>query len=241
MIDKVITPDEAVAGVEDGMTIMVGGFLGTGSPEILMDALVRKGVKHLTVIGNDGGLAEGQPAGEFAGKTPRGIGKLLANRMVDHVIMSHVGVNPRLNEQFTEGTLKYTLVPQGTLAEKIRASAYGLGGVLTHVGLGTPMETELDELGRKKEVVEIDGNRWLFERPLHADYSFIRATLADKFGNYMCSKATRNFNIVMAGASDCTIIAPEKLVEIGEVDSDTWQVAGVLVHSIVEGEKPWQI
>ena len=241
MINKILTPDEAVAGVEDGMTIMVGGFLGTGSPEILMDALVRKGVKHLTVIGNDGGLAEGQPAGEFAGKTPRGIGKLLENRMVDHVIMSHVGVNPRLNEQFTEGTLRYTLVPQGTLAEKIRASASGLGGVLTPVGLGTPMETELDELGRKKEVVEIDGNRWLFERPLHADYSFIRATLADKFGNYMCSKATRNFNIVMAGASDCTIIAPEKLVEIGEVDSDTWQVAGVLVHSIVEGEKPWQI
>ena len=241
MFNKIVTADEAVAGVQDGMTIMVGGFLGTGSPEVLMDALVRKGVKHLTVIGNDGGLAEGQPAGEFAGKTPRGIGKLLENHMVDHVIMSHVGVNPRLNEQFADGSLTYTLVPQGTLAEKIRAAAYGLGGVLTPVGLGTPMETDLDELGRKKEVMEIDGKKYLFERPLHADYSFIRASMADKFGNYMCSKATRNFNIVMAGAADHTVIAAEKLVEVGSVDPDIWQVAGVLVESIVEGEPAWQI
>lgn len=241
MINKILSAEQAVAGVEDGMTIMVGGFLATGSPEILMDALVAKGVKHLTVIGNDGGLAEGQPGGDFAGATARGIGKLLDHHMVDHVIMSHVGVNPRLNEQFAEGTLKYTLVPQGTLAEKIRAAAYGLGGVLTPVGLGTPMETELDELGRAKEVVEIDGKKWLFERPLFADYSFIRPTVADKFGNYYCSKATRNFNIVMAGASKHTVIAPEKLVEIGEVDPDMWQVAGVLVQTIVEGEKRWQI
>ncbi|MDD4200363.1 MAG: 3-oxoacid CoA-transferase subunit A [Eubacteriales bacterium] len=241
MINKIVTPQEAVAGVEDGMTIMIGGFLGTGSPEILMDALVEKGVKHLTVIGNDGGLAEGQPAGEFAAKTSRGIGKLLDHHMVDHIIASHIGVNPRLNEQFADGSLKYTLVPQGTLAEKVRAAAYGLGGVLTPVGLGTPMETELDELGRKKEVIEIDGKKWLFERPIYADYSFIRASLADKFGNYMCCKATRNFNLLMAGASKHTVIATEKLVEIGEVDPDIWQVAGVLVDSIVEGEKRWQI
>lgn len=161
--------------------------------------------------------------------------------MVDHIIASHLGVNPRLNEQFAEGTLKYTLVPQGTLAEKIRAAAYGLGGVLTPVGLGTPMETELDELGRKKEVMVIDGKKWLFERPLHADYSFIRATVADEFGNYYCAKATRNFNLVMAGAADHTVIAPEKIVKVGETDSDMWQVAGVLVESIVEGEERWQI
>lgn len=241
MINKIMTADQAVAGVEDGMTIMVGGFLGTGSPEAIMDALVRKGVKHLTVIGNDGGLAEGQPAGSLAAKTPRGIGKLLEHHMVDHIIASHLGVNPRLNEQFAEGTLKYTLVPQGTLAEKIRAAAYGLGGVLTPVGLGTPMETELDELGRKKEVMVIDGKKWLFERPLHADYSFIRATVADEFGNYYCAKATRNFNLVMAGAADHTVIAPEKIVKVGETDSDMWQVAGVLVESIVEGEERWQI
>ena len=241
MKSKILTPQEAVAGVEDGMTIMVGGFLATGSPEILMDALVEKGVKHLTVIGNDGGLAEGQPAGDFAAKTPRGIGKLLEHHMVDHIIASHLGVNPRLNEQFADGSLKYTLVPQGTLAEKIRAAAYGLGGVLTPVGVGTPMEEEPDELGRKKEVMVIDGKKYLFERALYADYSFIRPTVADKFGNYYCSKATKNFNYVMAGAAKHTIIAPEKLVEVGEVDPDMWQVAGVLVDTIVEGEKKWQL
>ena len=185
MINKIMTADEAVAGVKDGMTIMVGGFLATGSPEVLMDALVRKGVKHLTVIANDGGLDVGQPAGEFAGKTSRGVGKLLDNHMVDHLIASHIGVNPKINEQIAEGTLKYTLVPQGTLAEKIRAAAYGLGGVLTPTGVGTPMETEVDELGRTKKVVEIEGKKYHFEMPLHADYAFIRPSLADKFGNYM--------------------------------------------------------
>ncbi|MBQ1471385.1 MAG: CoA transferase subunit A [Eubacterium sp.] len=240
MIDKVITADEAVAGVEDGMTIMVGGFLATGSPEILMDALVRKGVKHLTVIGNDGGLAEGQPA-NGPGKTPRGIGKLLENHMVDHIIASHLGVNPRLNEQFADGSLKYTLVPQGTLAEKIRAANYGLGGVLTPVGVGTPMETELDELGREKITIEIDGVKYLLERPLHADYAFCRASICDRFGNFMSAKATKNFNYVMAGAADHVVVATEKLVEIGEVDPDTFAVAGVLVDNVVEGEPKWQI
>ena len=240
MINKIMTADEAVAGVKDGMTIMVGGFLATGSPEVLMDALVRKGVKHLTVIANDGGLDVGQPAGEFAGKTSRGVGKLLDNHIVDHIIASHIGVNPKINEQIAEGTLRYTLVPQGTLAEKIRAAAYGLGGVLTPTGVGTPMETELDELGREKKVVEIEGKKYLFEMPLHADYAFIRPSLADKFGNYMCAKATKNFNYVMAGAAKHTIIAPEKIVEIGEVNPDIFQVAGVLVDGIVEGEKRWQ-
>ena len=240
MIDKVITADEAVAGVEDGMTIMVGGFLATGSPEILMDALVRKGVKHLTVIGNDGGLAEGQPA-NGPGKTPRGIGKLLEHHMVDHIIASHLGVNPRLNEQFADGSLTYTLVPQGTLAEKIRAANYGLGGVLTPVGVGTPMETELDELGREKITIEIDGVKYLLERPLHADYAFCRASICDRFGNFMSAKATKNFNYVMAGAADHVVVATEKLVEIGEVDPDTFAVAGVLVDNVVEGEPKWQI
>ena len=240
MIDKVITADEAVAGVEDGMTIMVAGFLATGSPEILMDALVRKGVKHLTVIGNDGGLAEGQPA-NGPGKTPRGIGKLLEHHMVDHIIASHLGVNPRLNEQFADGSLKYTLVPQGTLAEKIRAANYGLGGVLTPTGVGTPMQTEKDELGRDKKVVEIDGKEYLFERPLHADYAFCRASICDRFGNFMSAKATKNYNYVMAGAADHVLVATEKLVEIGSVDPDVFQVSGVMVNHVVEGEPKWQI
>lgn len=237
MINKIMTADEAVAGVQDGMTIMIGGFLATGSPEILMDALVRKGVKHLTVIANDGGLDVGQ----YGAKTARGIGKLLENHMVDHIIATHLGVNPKLNEQFADGSLKYTLVPQGTLAEKIRAANYGLGGVITPTGVGTPMETEKDELGRDKITIEIDGVKYLVERPIKADYAFIRASVCDKFGNFMCSKATKNFNYVMAGAADKVIVATEKLVEIGEEDPDMFAVAGVLVDGIVEGEKKWEI
>ena len=216
---------------------MVGGFLGTGSPEVLMDALVRKGVKHLTVIGNDGGL----PVGTYGAKTARGIGKLLEAGMVDHIIASHVGMNPLIGDGMVAGTLKCTLVPQGTLAEKLRAAAYGLGGVLTPTGVGTPVQEELDELGREKKVVEIEGKKYLFEMPLRADYAFIRPTVADKFGNYYCSKTTKNFNYVMAGAAKKTIIAPERLVEIGEIDPDYFAVAGVLVDTIVEGEKRWQI
>ncbi len=237
MINKIMTADEAVAGVKDGMTIMVGGFLGTGSPEVLMDALARKGVKHLTVIGNDGGL----PVGTYGAKTARGIGKLLEAGMVDHIIASHVGMNPFIGDGMVAGTLKCTLVPQGTLAEKLRAAAYGLGGVLTPTGVGTPVQEELDELGREKKVVEIEGKKYLFEMPLRADYAFIRPTVADKFGNYYCSKTTKNFNYVMAGAAKKTIIAPERLVEIGEIDPDYFAVAGVLVDTIVEGEKRWQI
>ena len=241
MIDKVISAEEAVAGVRDGMTIMVGGFLGTGSPEILMDALVKKGVKHLTVIANDGGLDAGQPAGPAAGKTARGVGKLLEHHMVDHLIVSHTGVNPKINEQVAEGILTYTLVPQGTLAEKIRAGAYGLGGVLTPTGVGTLMESETDECGREKITMVIDGRKYLMERPLKADYAFIRASVADRFGNFMCAKATKKFNYVMAGAAEHTILATEKLMEVGGESPEYYAVPGVLVDAIVEGEKPWQI
>jgi acetate CoA/acetoacetate CoA-transferase alpha subunit len=237
MANKIMTADEAVAGVKDGMTIMVGGFLGTGSPEILMDALVRKGVKNLTVIANDGGL----PAGTYGAETARGVGKLIEAGMVSHIIASHVGMNPLIGEGMVNGTLKCTLVPQGTLAEKIRAATFGLGGVLTPTGVGTPVEEDLDELGRKKEVLVLEGKKYLLEMPLKADYAFIRASVADKFGNYMCAKATKNFNIVMAGAAKKTIIATEKLVEIGAEDPDLFTVAGVLVDGIVEGEKKWQI
>ncbi len=237
MSKKMMTADEAVAGLKDGMTIMVGGFLGTGSPEVLMDAILRKGVKHLTVIGNDAGL----PAGAYGAETARGIGKLIEAGAVDHIIATHVGMNPLVGEGMINGTLKCTLVPQGTLAEKIRAANYGLGGVLTPTGVGTPVETELDELGRTKKVMEIEGKKYLFEMPLKADYAFCRASVCDKFGNFACTKATKNFNYVMAGAADHVIVAAEKIVEIGEMDPDTFAVPGVVVEGVVEGEPKWQI
>ena len=237
MIDKIISAEKAVEGIQDGMTVMIGGFLGTGTPEILIDALVAKGVKHLKVIANDGGL----PEGAYDAKTARGVGKLLEKGMIDHIVASHVGMNPLIGDGMIAGTLKCTLVPQGTLAEKIRAANFGLGGVLTPTGIATPMETEEDELGRKKITVEVDGRKYLLERPLRADYALCRATICDKFGNFYCAKATKNFNYVMAGAADHVIVAAEKVVEIGEVDPDIFAVPGVVVDHIVEGEKKWQI
>ena len=242
-INKIITAEEAVAGVKDGMTIMIGGFLGTGTPEIIIDALVAKGVKDLTVIANDGGL----PVGAYDAKTARGVGKLLEKGMIKHIIASHVGMNPLIGDGMIAGTLDCTLVPQGTLAEKIRAANYGLGGVLTPTGVSTPMEKDengtpaKDELGREKQVLEIDGKKYLLERPLRADFAFCRASVCDTFGNFYCAKATKNFNYVMAGAADCTIIATEKVVQLGDVDPDIFDVPGVVVNGIVEGEPKWQI
>ena len=237
MKNKIITAKEALAGVKDGMTIFVGGFLGTGSPEVLVDALLETGAKNLTVVGNDGGL----PVGAYGAEKARGICRLVDAGVVAHLVASHVGMTPIVAEKVNAGEMKLTLVPQGTLAEKIRAAAYGLGGVLTPTGVGTPVESALDELGREKKVMEINGKKYLFEMPFHADYSLIRPSVADKFGNYYCAKATKNFNYVMAGAADHTIIAPEKLVEVNELDPDTFDVPGVLVDYIVEGEKRWQI
>ncbi len=228
MINKIRSAEEAVAGIQDGATIMVGGFLGTGSPEILIDALVKKGVKHLTVIGNDGGL----PAKE--GTTARGIGKLLEAGMVDHIIASHVGMNPLIGKGMNDGTLKCTLVPQGSLAEKIRAAGAGLGGVLTPTGVGTIV-------AEGKETINIDGIDYLLEKPLKADFALIRASICDEFGNYSCAKATKNFNYVMAMAAENVIIGTEKLVKVGEMEPDTFAMSGIFASYIVGGEKAWQI
>lgn len=229
MINKIRTAEEAVAGIRDGMTIMVGGFLGTGSPEILLDALVAKGVKHLTVIGNDGGL----PA-SVTGTTDRGIAKLLTAGMVDHIIASHVGMNPLIGKGMNDGSLKCTLVPQGSLAEKIRAGGAGLGGVLTPTGVGTI-------IADGKETVTVDGKDYLLEKPLKADYALIRASVCDKFGNFSCAKATKNFNYVMAMAAETVAVAAEQLYEVGEKDPDTYSMSGIFATYIVGGEKPWQI
>ena len=231
MKNKMVTAAEAVSAIKDGDVIAVGGFLGTGSPEILMDALAAQGTKHLTVIANDGGLNEENAPTN--GKL-KGIGKLLANHQIDHLIASHIGVNPEINRQIAAGTLKYTLFPQGTLAEKLRAAGAGLGGVLTPVGVGTPME-------EGKEIIEIEGKKYLLELPLKPKFALVRADYCDKFGNFTMLKATKNFNHVMAMAAEHTLLAAEKVYEIGERDVDDYQFSGVLVEKIVEGEKPWQI
>lgn len=228
MSNKIVTAAEAVSKINDGATIMVSGFLGTGTPEILIDALVAKGVRHLTVIANDGGL----PAKE--GTTARGVGKLLERGMIDHIIASHVGMNPLIGKGMNEGTLKCTLVPQGSLAEKIRAGGAGLGGVLTPTGVGTIV-------AEGKQVINIDNKNFLLEKPLKADFSLIRASICDEYGNYSCALATKNFNYVMAMASETVLLASEKVVGVGEMPPDTFTMSGIFVNFIVGGEKPWQI
>lgn len=228
MSNKIVTAAEAVSKINDGATIMISGFLGTGTPETLIDALVEKGVRHLTVIANDGGL----PAKE--GSTARGVGKLLERGMIDHIIASHVGMNPLIGQGINDGTLKCTLVPQGSLAEKIRAGGAGLGGVLTPTGVGTIV-------AEGKQVINIDNKDFLLEKPLRADFSLIRASICDEYGNYSCALATKNFNYVMAMASETVILASEKVVGVGELPPDTFTMSGIFVNFIVGGEKPWQI
>lgn len=230
MINKIKTAEDAIADVKDGAVIMIAGFLGTGTPEILIDALVKKGVKNLTIIANDGGL----PAGAMGHEKPRGIGKLLAAGMVKHIIASHVGMNPLIGKGMNDKTLECTLVPQGTLAERIRAAGAGLGGVLTATGVGTI-------IAEGKVTIQVDGKDYLLEKPLKADFAFCRASLCDTFGNFTCNLATKNFNPLMATAADTVILATEKMLEVGENSPDAFSTSGIYVDYIVGGEEPWQI
>jgi acetate CoA/acetoacetate CoA-transferase alpha subunit len=215
--------DEAVAPIKDGSVVMVGGFMTCGTPEILIDALIKKGVKNLTVICDDGGWPD------------KGVGRLINNGQVKHLIASHVGLNPevarRRNTDVAADKLELTLVPQGTLAERIRAGGAGLGGVLTPTGVGTV-------IAEGKQIVNIDGRDFLLEKPLRADLALIRASRIDKFGNSFFYGTTRNFNPLMATAADYVIAGACEIVETGSIDPNAVHLSGVLVDAIVGGEKP---
>jgi acetate CoA/acetoacetate CoA-transferase alpha subunit len=226
MKNKLTTAIDAVAPIEDGSTIMVGGFMACGTPEILIDALVEKNVKNLTIICND------------AGVPGRGVGKLVSNGQVKTLIASHVGLNPevaqRMNTEVEEDKLECILVPQGTLAEQIRAGGAGLGGFLTPTGVGTIV-------AEGKQVINIDGRDYLLERPLRADFALIRGTVTDKFGNTTYNGTTRTFNPMMAAAADYVIVGTCQVVEVGEIDPNNVVTSGIFVDAIVGGEKQWQI
>ena len=227
MRNKVIdSVDEAIAPIKDGSVIMVGGFMGCGTPEILIDALLKKGVKNLTIICNDGGLPE------------RGVGKLIVAGQVKNLIATHVGLNPevarRMNTDVDEDMLEVTLVPQGTLAERIRAGGAGLGGFLTPTGVGTIVAVG-------KEIINMEGRDYLLEKPLRADFALIRASKIDKFGNTIFHGTTKNFNPVMATAADHVIAGACEIVETGSLDPNAIHLTGIFVNVIVGGEKPWQM
>ncbi len=213
---QLMTLDQALDLVKDGDTIMVGGFLGVGTPELLIDGLVARGTKDLTLICNDSGFPE------------IGVGKLVMTGQFKKIIASHIGTNKETGRQMMAGETEVVLVPQGTLVEQIRSAAYGLGGVLTRTGLGTAVEAG-------KDIITVDGVQYLLEKPLHADVALLFANKVDKYGNMVYHGSTRNFNHVMAGAADISIVQADEIVEIGELDQNSVHTPGVFVTHIVDG------
>jgi acetate CoA/acetoacetate CoA-transferase alpha subunit len=212
-MSKVISAEEIGALFKDGMTVMVGGFMGVGTPQGLIAAMLAADVKDITLIANDTAFTE------------TGVGPLIVSRKVKKVIASHIGTNPETGRQMIAGEMDVELVPQGTLAERVRAGGSGLGGVLTPTGVGTVVEE-----GKVKMMV--DGREYLLEKPLRAEVALLKAHKADKAGNLIYNRSARNFNPLMALAADLVIVQVDELVEIGDIDPDEVMTPGILVDKI---------
>lgn len=215
-MNKLISMEEAVNLVRDGDTVMVGGFLGVGTPERLIDALIEKGVKDLTLICNDTAFVD------------RGVGKMVVAKMFKKIMTSHIGTNKETGRQMLEGETEVELIPQGTLVEQIRAGGYGLGGVLTKTGLGTEVE-------KGKLTINIDGQTYLLEKPIRANVALLFAEKADEKGNLTFHGATRNFNTYMGAAADISIVEAQEIVKVGEINPDDVVVPGIFVTHIIDG------
>jgi 3-oxoacid CoA-transferase subunit A len=209
--------DEAMKDVQDGATLMVGGFGLCGNPETLIAALNRKGVKNLTVISNN------------CGTTELGLGVLLKARQIRKMVASYVGENREFERQFLSGELEVELNPQGTLAERIRAGAAGIGGFYTASGVGT-------QVAQGKETRVIGGREYLLELPLKADFALVKAWKADTWGNLLFNKTARNFNPVMCGAAKVTVVEAEEIVPVGQIPPDAVHVPSIYVERIVRGK-----
>ena len=211
---NVVSVEEAVALVPNGASIMIGGFMGVGGPERLMDELVRQKKSNLTVIANDASLP-GQ-----------GIGKLVDAGLIAHLTASHIGLNPKAQQQMLQKKMSIDLVPQGTLVERIRAGGCGLGGVLTPTGVGTIVE-------EGKQKIEMGGKAYLLETALRADFALVHSFLADYEGNLSYALTARNFNPVMAMAADTVIVTAEHIVPVGVIAPDHVVTPGPLVDYLV--------
>lgn len=213
---------EAIKDIKDGATIMVGGFGLVGIPENLIFALAESGIKDLTVISNNCGVDEW------------GLGLLLQNKQIKKMIGSYVGENKEFERQVLTGELEVELVPQGTLAERIRAGGAGIPAFYTPAGVGTP-------IADGKEVREFDGKAYLLERGMTADFSLVRAYKGDKMGNLVYNKTARNFNPMIAAAGKVTIAEVEELVEIGELDPDQIHTPSIYVQKLIVGKQQKKI
>ena len=209
--------DQALEGIRDGATLMVGGFGLVGIPEKLIDGLRERGVKDLTVISNNCGVDD------------FGLGILLQNRQIRKMISSYVGENKEFERQYLSGELEVELLPQGTLAERIRAGGAGIPAFYTPAGVGTPV-------AEGKEVREFNGKEYLLEKALVADFALVKAWRGDTAGNLIYNKTSRNFNPMMAAAARVTIAEVEELVQEGELDPNTCHTPGIYVQRIVRCE-----
>ena len=213
-MNKAISAEKLSALFKDGMTIMVGGFLANGTPERIIDELVKSGVKDLTLIANDTSYPD------------RGCGRLIANHQVKKLIASHIGTNPMTGDQMNTGELVIEFSPQGTLAERVRAGGAGLGGVLTPTGLGTVIE-------EGKQKIEIDGEVFLLEKPIRADFAFIKGSVGDEFGNLIYKGTTQNVQPLMAMAADCVVAEIEEIHPIGQIPMEQIHTSGIFVDYIL--------
>jgi acetate CoA/acetoacetate CoA-transferase alpha subunit len=213
---RVINKDELAGLISSGSSIMVGGFLGCGSPDRIIDILISSGTGELTIIANDTAFPE------------KGVGKLIVSKLVRKVIASHIGTNPETQRQMISGEIEVELVPQGTLAERVRAKGVGLGGVLTPTGLGTVVE-------RGKQIVAVADKRFLLELPLGADFAIVKAKKADYYGNLTYALTARNFNPLMAMAAKCVIAEVEEIVPVGSIGPEEINTPGVVVDYILVG------
>ncbi len=218
MINKVVkNAEEAIEGIEDGMTLMLGGFGLCGIPENTINALVKKGIKDLTCISNNAGVDD------------FGIGLMLQKRQVKKMIASYVGENAEFERQLLSGELEVELVPQGTLATRCMASGYGMPAIFTPAGVGT-------EVAEGKETRNFNGKDYLMEMAFESDFAIVKAWKGDTAGNLIFKLTSRNFNPVMAMAGKITIAEVEELVEPGELDPDMVHTPGVYVHRIFQGK-----
>jgi acetate CoA/acetoacetate CoA-transferase alpha subunit len=214
---KTVSPEEAVALIPDGASIMVGGFMGVGTPERLVDELVRQGRRDLAIIANDTALPG------------KGLGKLVSAGLVAKTTASHIGLNPETQQQMIAGKMAVDLVPQGTLIERIRAGGFGLGGVLTPTGVGTVVEE-----GKRR--IDVEGKSYLLETALRADFALVHAFLADYTGNLSYALTARNFNPVIAMAADTVIVTAEHIVPVGVISPDHVVTPAAVVDYLVSNE-----
>ncbi len=212
---KVATLSAAVERIPDGASIMIGGFMGIGTPHRLIDELLRQARKNLTVIAND------------TAKPGFGIGRLIDAKAIKTLMVSHIGTNPMTQHQMITGEIEVELCPQGTLAERIRAGGFGLGGVLTMTGIGTTV-------AESKRLIDIDGRKWLLDLPIVADFALIAAHRADYLGNLDYAMTARNFNPLMAMAARTVIAEAAEIVPIGVIPPDEVVTPGVLVDHLIQ-------